>query len=224
MSQTLRDIISEIATDAKALTLDDKISFRYLLSKFLGKLEYFLRLEARSREFSKTQNLWKPVGDHVKFIDVPVGSCSFIDRCNNLKRSEIKIPEALNTNYGLLIKVLTVDRRYEYKFISSETFRDYATREYGSNLVRACYLENGYIYIPNTTVEKLLVLIIPKDLCSIDKLNGVIGDCATPLDCIVTYPDYLVTLAKQEVLKELFGGYKHEVQDEKSNDNSNIKN
>lgn len=223
MTHTLRDIVSEIATDAKALTLDDNISFRYIVSKFLGKLEYFLRIEARSREFSKTQNLWKPIKDTIYLIDVPVGDACFKDSCNTLKRSECKIPKPLGTSYGLLIKVLSIDRKYEYKAIDSQGIRDYSNREFGKK-ARAYYLEDDYIYVPNTTVERIRVLLIPKDICSVDKLNGTISPCATPLDCVIDYPDYLITLSKQEVIKEIVGGYKREIQDEKGDDNTNIKN
>lgn len=222
MSKTLRDIVSELATDNKAVNGDDQISFRFLAQKFTSKLEYFIRLEARSREFAKTQDLWRPV-NKVELVDVPVASCRFIDHCNNLKRSLNPIPEAISTNYGLLLKVLTIDGRTEFKSINSESYKDYVLREFGT-ADKAYYLENKYLYIPNTTIEFVKLLIIPKNICSVDKENGVISKCASALDCYVNYPDYLITLAKQECLKEISGIYKRTIEDEKADDNTNIKN
>jgi hypothetical protein len=44
------------------------------------------------------------------------------------------------------------------------------------------------------------------------------------LDSEINYPDYLITLAKQETLKEISSVYKRVVEDEKGDNNSNIKN
>lgn len=222
MNKTLRDIVSELATDVKALSGDDEISLRFLAQKFNSKLEYFIRLEARSREFAKMQNIWKPI-NYVPLIDVPLAANGFTDACNNLKRSENTIPTAINTNYGLLIKVLTIDGRFEFKSIQSELSADYFKREFGV-ADKAFYIENNYVFVPNTDIEAIKILIVPKEPCSVDKLNGTIGKCSSPLDCVITYPDYLITLAKQEALKEISGIYKRVIEDEKTDDNTNIKN
>lgn len=223
MAKILRDIISELATDVKALNLDDRISYRYLLFKFNSKIEYFLRLEAKSREFAKLQNIWKPI-NCVELIDVGNNSCQILDHCNTLKRSKDIIPEAFGTNYGLLMKVLTIDSKSEFKLITnSSEYEDYRNRLYVGDRIRAVYLENKYLYIPNIDYDSVKILLIPKDPYAVDVLNGALTACSSPLDATVSYPEYLIKLAKEAALQEIAGVYKRVVSDENPNDNTNIK-
>lgn len=225
MSKTLRDIVSELATDIKSLNLDDRISFRYLANKFNSKLDYFLRLEFKSREFANQQDIWKPI-DCVNFKEVNTNGCNFIDRCTTLYRSVCQIPEPYNTNYGLLLKVLTIDGRREYKLISkSSDYQDYINRRWKGNL-RPVYLEDHYLYIPDIYTEAVKLLVIATSLHAVDKCracsSGKSIECINPLDTEVPYPPYLITLAKQEVYKELLSR-ENVREDEKGDDNTNRK-
>lgn len=219
MAQKIRQIISTLAIDVKSLNIDDRTSFRYLADKFRDKIGYFLRLESRSREFTKDLSIWKPI-HCVELEEVATNACGYKDDYNTLLKSKIKIPEAYNTPYGLLIKVLTIDSRYKFTQIASNQYKDYTTLRYGgSNLL--FWLEDGHIFIPNSSLEAVKVLIIPKEPAEVDNLNNPCN-CLYPLDGEVNYSDYLITLAKKEVLAELFPG-KSITQDEKGNDNTNSK-
>ena len=218
--QKLRQIVSDLALDAKALNIDDRISFRYLANKFRDKLAYFLRLDARSREFVKDLTIWKAIRC-VELEDIATNLCDYIDDCNTLKRSKVKIPDAYNTNYGLLIKVFTIDRIKQFTLILSNNLKTYTTGEFISNKL-CCWIEDGYLYIPNTDIESVTVLILAKDPSQVDALNNC-TTCNYPLESDLNYSDYLITLAKAEVMKELVGGYKRMVSDEKGDDNNNSK-
>jgi len=218
---TLRSILSEMASDVRSFTVDDRISFRYLHTKFNGKIQYFLRQDARSRDILRDKSLWKTI-NCVQLEDTDAGACGFIDRCHTLKKSAQQLPDAFNTNYGLLVKVFGVGiNGKEYKLINSYDYASYTNREYGASL--CCWIENDYLYIPNTEVECVKVVIFPKDQHKVDVMNGTVSDCASVLDSTVDYPDYLIALAKQEVLKEVSGIYKRTVQDERGDDNTNNK-
>jgi hypothetical protein len=219
MGKKLRQIVSTLALDIKAKNLDDRISFRYLADKFKDKIAYFLRLEAKSREFVRDISIWKTIGC-VELIEVATNTCGFIDECNTLKRSKIKVPNVYNTNYGLLIKVLTIDGRISFTGINSNQYKDFTKLEYGGN-GRFFFIEDGYLYFPNTDIESVKVLLIPKEPIEVDVLNNPCK-CAYPLDGEVNYSDYLIILAQQEVLKELLPATGI-VQDEKPNDNTNLK-
>lgn len=218
--QKLKQIISDIATDLKAVNLDDRLSNRYLISKFRDKIQNFLRQDARSREILKDNSVWKTI-KCINLIDVDPNGCECQGGCDTLKRSEIQIPEAYNTNYGLLIKVLLIDGKKEFKPIKSNEYNDYITREYGRNLL-VYWIEDKYIFVPNITFDRIKVLILPKDPLQVDKINGVVSQCVSPIEAEITYPDYLITLAKKEVVGEL-GAAKGIVEDEKGDDNTNVK-
>lgn len=221
---TLRKIISEIIDDLKGINLDDRISYRFIANKFFGKIEYFLRLEAKSREFAKSQNLWQSI-NCIELKDVDLTSCNFIDECSILKRSVDTIPEAFATNYGLLLKILTIDGKQTFKLVAnSSELKDYKNRRWGTKDLKVVYLENNYLFVPDLDIDNVKVLLIPKNPYDVDKANGLLTDCSSPLDAQISYPPYLVTLAKKEVLQELAGVYKHIVEDEKGDDDTNQKN
>lgn len=221
MSKTVREIVSELATDIRAMNLDDRVSFRYLYSKFKGKVEYFLRLESKSREILKDVNVWKTISC-VELEDVNNNTCGYIDNCSSLKRSKIKLPKAMNSSYGPIIKVFTIDGRTELSITKSSEYTDYTNREYSSKKI-AYWIEDQYLYIPNTTIQAVKVMLIPENEAEVDALNNSTGGCTSALDATVSYPDYIITLAKQEVLKEISGVYKQIIEDEKGDNNTNIK-
>ena len=219
--QTLKQIVSDIANDLKAHNLDDRYSFRYLANKFKDKIAYFLRIEARSREFVKALGLWQSI-NCVELEDIPVTTCGDIGDCYKLKRSTIQIPDVYETNYGLMLKVTTIDGRKEFAQLKNSTqYNDYVTREYKTNKL-PFFIEDKYIFIPNTDIDAVKVLLVPKDTITVKKLNDECDVCTSPLEGEIPYTQYLISLAKKEVLTEL-GALKNIVEDEKGNDNTNEK-
>lgn len=159
----------------------------------------------------------------MELADINPASCGIdLNLCKNLKKSIIEIPESYSTSYGPLVKVFTIDNLVEFTFIKSIDFKDYFIRKFKTNK-KVFWLENKHIFVPDTEIEKIKVYIIPKDPSEVDKINGDKDICASPLDSELSYPDYLIKIAKQEVLKELLAGYKQIKQDERTDDNTNKK-
>lgn len=221
MSKTVREIVSELASDIRAHNLDDRVSFRYLYSKFKGKVEYFLRLESKSREILKDPSVWKTISC-VELEDTSNTTCGYIDGCSTLKKSKTKLPKAMNTSYGPIIKVFTVDGRTEIGITKPHEYSDYTNREYKTKKL-AFWIENDYLYLPDTAIEAVKVMLIAEDESAVDAANGTSTGCSSALDATVSYPDYIIALAKQEVLKEISSVYKQVTEDEKGDDNTNNK-
>lgn len=219
--QKLRQIVSDLAQDVRALNLDDRISFRYLANKFRDKFATFLRIEARSREIFKITGVWEPL-NYIELEDVQVTPVGNINDCFRLKRSVNRIPDSFATNYGLLVKILTLDGLKELTQIAqSYDYNAYTTREYPTGKL-AYWLQDGRVYIANTDVEAVRGLIIPKDPIEVSKFNAICEACASPLDAELNYPDYLISLAKQEILRDI--QVRTQVtEDEKPDDNTNRK-
>lgn len=220
MDIKLRTIVSDLASSVRSFNKDDRISFRYLARLFKSKIAYFLRIESKTREIFKEFGIWQTI-NCIELCDVPTNSCGYIDNCHTLKRSRIRIPEAYSTIYGPIVKVYSVDRRQEFKFIYSGQYKDYTMREYNPNK-NVFWIEDRYIFVPDSSIESVIVMILADDSIEVDKLNGC-SECLSPLDGEITYPDYLITLAKQEALKEISGIYKRTVEDEKGDDDTNRK-
>ena len=133
-----------------------------------------------------------------------------------------EIPEGFETNYGQLIKVFSLDGKREFKQIKSTDYSSYINREFKKDEIDVFWLENKHIYIPNTDIEAVKALIIPKRCSEVDKFNNK-PICYLILDTEVCYPDYLISLAKQEVLKEIATVYKRVIEDERGDENTNNK-
>jgi hypothetical protein len=222
MAQKLRQIVSDLAQDVRAINVDDRISFRYLANKFKDKFTTFLRMEGRSRDIFNHAGIWQSI-NYIELEDTPVNVGEQVNGCYSLKRSKVKIPDHYSTNYGPLLKILTIDGLQEFKLLSqSYDYESYVTREYGPSK-NAAWLQDRYLYVPNTTIDAVKALIVPKNSIDVEKLNGTCSACASPLEGDLNYPEYLITLAKQEIYKELTGGYKQVREDEKGDDNTNRK-
>ncbi len=221
MAQILRQVLSDLSSDINALNIDDRKSFRFLASKFRDKIQVFIRQDMRAREMLRESNIWKPI----RYVDLEL--IDAIDCCIGdtedltISRSKIKIPEAYSTTYGNLIKVFTLDEQQEYKEIKGYQYKEQQAREYGNG--KYFWLENGYLFIPATTIKKVKVLIVAKNPLEVDIINKDKSPCTSPLDAELNYPAYLITVAKQEVLKELAGITTKVVPDEKPNENENEK-
>lgn len=218
---TLRTIVSDLDTAVRGLNLDDRISFRYLANLFKSKMAYFLRQDAKTREIFKNFGIWSTI-NCVELCDVPPNSCGYIDNCNTLKRSIICLPKSYDTIYGPMIKVFTIDRRGEFTFIFSGDYKDYSTREYNTKK-NVFWIEDRYVYVPNSSIENIIIMLLPDNPIDVDILNSCCDVCTSPLDGVITYPDYLITIAKQEALKEISGIYKRTIEDEKGDDDTNRK-
>lgn len=220
MAQTLRQVLSDLNSDVKALNIDDRLSLRFLASKFRDKIGVFIRQDAKNRELLKESNIWKPI-DCVELTDVSAIDCCNVDDGQTVKKSKIKIPEAYSTTYGNLIKVFTLDLQTEYIQIKSFQAKEQTTREYGSG--KYFWIENQHLFIPDSNLKAVKVLIIAKNPLEVDIINGKCDKCTSPLDAELNYPPYLITVAKSEVLKELSGITTRVIPDEKPNENENQK-
>lgn len=219
MPQTLRQIVSDLSNDIKALNVDDHYSYRYLASKFNDAIQIFLRQDAKSREFTNETNNWKPI-HCIDLEDVDSIKCCGVSG-EIIKKSLQKIPEAFSTSYGNLIKVFTLDLATEFKQIKSQEYKEFSTREYGNS--NYFWIEQNHIFIPKITYKTVKALIIPKNQLEVDILNKEKTICTNPLDVEVNYPNYMITIAKQEVIRVLFSSTLQKVVDENPNLNTNQK-
>lgn len=215
MAIKLRSLLSEIATFIKAINNDDRVSFRFLHKTFNSKIDYYLRLESKTREIFRLFHEWAPL--EIEFIDVPTNSVGYYDDCNTLKRSKDKIPNYFNSIFGPTFKLFDINGFLEFKRIDRSMLRDEMNKQFKSK-IPFYIIENGYIYMPNSTIENATGYTLSK----LDNNNSN-SDCNLVLESTISYPEYLIELVKKEMKQELSNGYKRMIEDEKPDENSNKK-
>lgn len=211
---SVRKICSDILTSLKAYNLDDSISYRYIKSLLFDKASIFIRQDAKLREVYKLGNLWTPFC--IDFEEVPMIECVKIG-CRTLMKSKIRIPDTYQTATGITLKVFNADYSKEFNITQPSNYRDILLRPYKSDTGYFWVIDN-FIYIPDSSIETGIVLGMFKEGAQIN------SQCQKPLDNIFSYPDYIISLVKTEVVKEILGSHKQINSDENPDLNNNTKN
>lgn len=211
---TIKQACSDIINSLNAYNLDDRLSYRYIKNLLLDKASIFVRQDSEFRKLQKIGDLWKPF-DCVEFKEGSLSEC-YKSGCGSLKVSVQDIPETYQTNSGYALKVFNIDYSKEFILTQPIFYKDIKNRPYPTNN-GYFWLQNNKIYIPDSEIEHGIVL-------GMFKTDSLLTDtdCPKPLDSSFSFPDYIITLTKQEVLKELLGSNKQIVKDENPNLNQKI--
>lgn len=216
-----RNHISDIITELKAANLDNHIPYKFLFHKLQDKAFTFLKMDSEYRKILKNSDLYSPLRC-VELKEVPLSDCSFnISDLITIKRSCKQLPDQFETSYGEILKVLTLDLSREFTKITPESYKDYKKRRFGSK--RFFWLEDNYLYIPDTEIDKVYVTAAFKYSNEVDSFNSNTDNCISYLDAKFNFPDYITTLAKGEVIKELASVFLQIQKDENPNLNENEK-
>lgn len=222
--QTVRQAISDIINDLKSYDLDDKFSYRFIASKLKGNIENFLKQDAVDRTILKINELWKPL-TCITLKDAYDPTCSpfYEQEYTSLRVSEKKIPEVYTTKFGNLIKIINLNNSNEYTQTKSFLYKDISNRAVKYSKIKYYWIEDGYLYIPDSNTDEVRGFGLFKDSQEADFFNGTVDCCYKPLDSLLLVPDYIIKIAKEEVVQQLAGVSKQLVEDTNPNLNSNIK-
>lgn len=216
----LREIISDLVGDLNAVNRDDRYSYRYLANKLRDKAQYFLKQDADLRKIFKMNDLWKTI-DCIEFEDVDVLTCPWYLRdCSKIKKSKEKIPDTFETNYGNTIIITTLKGNKPLKQIKPFQYQEQVSNPFAKG--KLFWFEDEHIFIPDSSIKFVKGYGIFKDTTKVDKFNGL-DTCVSPLDSEFSFPDYIITIAKQEVLKELLGSNKQIIADNNADLNTTTK-
>lgn len=211
---TLRQVCSDILESLSAKNLDDRLSYRYIKNILMDKAAYFVKQDASLRSLFKIGDLWKKV-DCVEMEPVDFSDCVSIG-CKTMMKSINPIAETYQTSYGYAIKVFTIDYMKEYHLIQPSSYRDIVNRPYKGK-TKYFWIQDNHIFIPDTEVESVIVLgMFKEDARLLDT------DCPKPLDSTFSFPDYIITIAKTETVKEILGTRRQIPEDQTQNLNPKI--
>jgi hypothetical protein len=224
---TNRQIISDIMSDLRAVDLDDRISKRFILNKLRSYAVTFIKRDAESRRLINLTDLWTDVSC-VEMCEVPLVDCcnEDIPDCTTVMRSKHKIPDTYETFYGEMLEVHNPTYAKEFRQTTPKAYKNIKLREFQDKRIKYYWLSNGYLIIPDSMVRIVTIRGVFANPAEALKLNTCIkqdNTCPKLLDQPFVCPDYLLSVVKQETLKDLFGFYKRSVVDENPDLNNNIK-
>jgi len=224
---TNRQIISDITSDLRASNLDDKVSKRFILNKLRSFATTYIKRDAESRRLINLTDLWTDVSC-VEMCEYPLVDCcnEDIPDCTTVMRSKHKIPDTYETFYGEMLEVHNPTYAKEFRQTTPKGYKNIKLREFQDRRIKYYWLSNGYLIIPDSSVQVVTLRGIFENPAAALKLNSCAKDddrCASTLDQPFVCPDYLISVVKQETLKDLFNFYKRITTDENPNLNNNIK-
>lgn len=214
---TYRQLCSDITGELRSNNIDERIPNRLIVSRFRDKVKNFVKQDADNRRIFKMLEMWTTF-PCFELKEVPAIECSIgVKYLTTIMKSKEKLPKVFSTNYGNLVRVFTINGEKEYKLITAAEYTDICNREFRDRRIKYAWIENRYLFIPDSSTEKVKLIA----LADLDEEEG--GDCAKPLDSIISIPDYLIDIAKKDLVNEFLRSPRSVVVDEKPNQNSNVK-
>ena len=150
--------------------------------------------------------------------------------CDKLMKSCEKLPEGLSgKNGGGIFSVLNVDGSINYRYITPRRFSDIKKRKYRTGKVGYFYVQDGYLYLPDSENELVDVAMIVIDKDEADCVSectdseGAESGCNSKLDLDFICPDKFLDLVIKDTIQEMANFYRTSVVDENPNLDENQK-
>lgn len=220
-SATCRQFVSDVVGSLRSLGVDDRIPSRLVLSKGRDYAKTYIKQDADVRRLFNVTDVWKSI-PCFKMCPTNPDTCGDITLCENLMKSEEELPEVYETSYGDMVKIFTIDRNREYKQTQIHLYKDIKNREYKDANQRYFWILDRHIYIPDSEVKEVFVVglfMFPNQVTKL--VSG--QDCLFPLDEMFPSPNYLISVVKTQVIKELAEIYKRQIPDARPDQDANTK-
>lgn len=225
MSQTVRELVSEIRKNVKAEGLDKFLPAKYIHKKAQGIAALFIKREADSRRLFAYTDCWATI-DCMEMIEEDLIKCCNIDipGCMTVSRSKEKLPKAYSSAWGYLIRVYALDIQKTYVLVTPEDYIATLSREYKDPNSRYAWIENGYLVTPQFT-KRVRVQILALNKADAIKLNcdNDDKDCVSFLDQEFTVPEHLLDNVKDKTTIDILKTNGASQKDELTNLNENEK-
>lgn len=192
---TNREFISLIKNNLSSYLLDDYISNEYIYNVAIPIVSLLLKREAQSRSLFNNTSIMTTL-NCIQMIDADLSNCANCHPSLFIKRSKNKLPTTILTNYGSLIKVYNISRDVNYIETTVSKYSILKNQKYKSKINKYFWIEDSYLYIPDSTVEIVIVSGLFTDADTLIENLGTNSDgsknCTGILDLPFPIPNHLI--------------------------------
>lgn len=199
---TIREFTSLIKNTLNNVSSDSNLSEEYIYWVGVSVAKLILKREADSRKIFKNTTLFSKLSC-VDLKEVDKSECGVNLPCNKIMRSKKKLPEMFLTNFGSLIQVFNLTRDLDYKETSVTQYKNISNQRYKTRDSKYFWIENDYLYIPDSNVEKVVVLGLFSSPEEVYEFNENLGECKSILDMNFPCPDYLITPVIESTINQV---------------------
>lgn len=216
-----KEIVSDIINDLRALSVDDRISERYVLSTLRVVNALFLKRENDQLRLYK-QDIWTPI-DCLKMIESDFAECHGIRKVHHYMRSEKKLPQLYSYSNGPLVKeAISLDDGNIYLPSTMKEFKSKMSREFPPK-DKYFWIRDGYLIIPDGP-EKVTFngcFMDPSKARALSTSNKSL--CINPMEEEFSSPPHLIDTVKDKAIERLIKVYKRVIKDEIADLDTNSK-
>lgn len=230
------EFVSLIVNSLKHLTKDDHISRRYILRVGQTESQFLLTQKLLDKTILREDNIFKTINClQMEKIDVIKCGIYEFERCKSLMKSKYKLPTLLYSRYGAsIIEVTNIDGSITFLPTSLQDFNLFKKRKsFGGKKFRFYYVQDGYLYLPDSEIEAVNVTLLTLDEDEVKKLSGCGGgdssssssatdDCGSIWDAEFVCSDKLMSAVISQTIQKVSLG-RQIPQDERPDLDSNIK-
>lgn len=200
------ELVSRISNTVKSLTKDGRISARYILRTAQEKAKYLLVQKLTDRSLYREANIYTEI-PCIELVKDDVVNCPIVEfrRCKSLMKSKKKLPELLNSKYGVAIySVTSVDGEFQFTQTTPNQYRLDGKRNTLGKKPNYFYVKDGYLYLPESEVLSVTVSVITLDLYDAEQCSECKKEnCKSAWDYEFICSDKLLETVIQETIKEV---------------------
>jgi hypothetical protein len=199
------EVVSRILNGLKSLNKDNRISKRYILKVAQEKAKFLLSQKSGSAELYREDNVYTTL-KCLELEKVDIIKCGIIEfrSCKQLMKSKKKLPELIYSKLGSSVKqAISLDGMIELKPTTPTQYRLNRQRKTSNNTLYF-YVQDGYLYIPDSEVESLELVLIAQDLYDLNECSSCKSkDCKSAWEYEFICSDKLLETVIQETIKEV---------------------
>lgn len=226
MTYTYNQLVSRVNNTLNALNKDTYVPRRYILHILKSKVEFYTAQKLYDKSLYRELNSFKWL-ECVKMKEVDSSKCGVeLSSCDVVSRSRKKLPKLLWSRFGpSVIMVTNIDGSKEYQIITQSYYNTIRKKRGFSKFSGKYAIVNpdGYLYIPDSSVEIVNILLLTFDEtcddlseCADKDSNG----CRSYWETEIELPDKLSESIIQETIKEV--AMRIQIPEDVNEDNSSV--
>lgn len=215
---TIREFVAIVKENLNSVSLDDTLSNEYIYLVGVNFAKLLIKRETESRKIFKNTSVFKKICIPMK--EVNSVECGISFDCKKIMRSKKKLPKGFLTNFGSLLIISNILRDKDYKETSLTAFKNIQKQKFKSRSSGYYWLEDDFLYIPNSEVEDVIGLGLFTDPEEVLLFEN--NPCGKILDFNFPCPDYFHSTIIELTINQLLARKKIP-KDEDSNLNNNLK-
>ena len=222
MAITNRELVSRVENQLRTLTKDTNTSRRFILFTAQNIAATFIARKAESFKLYKQDDLYTTI-ECFELEKINSVSCDIVEfkTCTNLMKSKEKLPKMVYTKQGNSIKEVTA-------IDGSDIFGKATLSQYRRDQIRggtsklSYYVSDGYLYIPNTEIEVVRVVLLTTSPSEALSASSCADDCCDVFDLNFISPEDILENVIEQTLQQILIRVQI-TPDENSNMNENEK-